>query len=139
MGNGAPEQASSKGRFEGRVAGMTLALGAATAVAAAVFDSVASAAGVMLGTLLAWLNFRWLDQAGWALVRVAQAQSGGKRPVIPLLTWVKLFARYALIALVLYVTVTRSPVPAVSVVGGLLMLGAAAMAVSLYEVLLETR
>jgi hypothetical protein len=98
-----------------------------------------AAAGVALGTLLAWLNFRWLDQAGMALVRVAQAQPGAERPVIPLSTWAKFFARYALIALVLYVTVTRSPVPAASIVGGLLMLGAAAMAVSLYEVLLGTR
>ena len=130
---------NSKRRFESRVAGMTLALGGATAGAVALLDSIAAAAGVVLGTLLAWLNFRWLDQAGWALVRVAQAQPGAERPVIPRATWVKFFARYALIALVLYVTVTRSPVPAVSVVGGLLMLGAAAMAVSLYEVLLESR
>ena len=118
---------------------MTLALGGATAGACALLYSLAAAAGVILGTLLAWLNFRWLDQAGMALVRLAQARPDRERPVIPASTWVKLFARYALIALVLYGTVTRSPIPAVSVVGGLLMLGAAAMAVSLYEVLAETR
>ena len=126
-------------RFESRVAGMTLALGAATSAAVALLYSFPAAAGVALGTVLAWLNFRWLDQAGRALVRVVQAQPGAVRPVIPFSTLVKFFARYALIAVVLYVTVTRSPVPAVSVVGGLLMLGAAAIAVSLYEVLLETR
>jgi ATP synthase I chain len=126
-------------RFESRVSVTTLALGAATTATVALFYSLPAAAGVAMGTALAWLNFRWLDQAGRALVRIMQAQPGAARPVIPRSTWVKFFARYALIAIVLYVTVARSPVPAVSVVGGLLMLGAAAMAVSLYEILLETR
>ena len=125
--------------FERRVEVATLAFGAAAALATAVLHSVAAGAGVTLGTLLAWVNFRWLEQAGAALVRVAQAQPGGERPVIPRTTWVKFFARYALMVLVLYVTVTRSRIPAVSVVGGLLMLGAAAMAVGLYEVLVEAR
>jgi hypothetical protein len=118
---------------------MTLALGAAVACAAALRFSLAAGIGVVLGTLLAWLNLRWLDQTGAALVRLAQAQPGAERPKIPQSTWVKFFARYALIALVLYVTFTRSPVPLVSVIGGLLMLGAAAMLVGLYEVLVETR
>ncbi len=67
------------------------------------------------------------------------AWPGAQRPRISQWTWVKFFARYALIAVALYVTVSRSHVPLVSVLGGLLMLGAAAMAVGLYEVLVETR
>lgn len=126
-------------RFEKRVEIATLALGGAAAVATALAHSIAAGVGVTLGTLLAWVNFRWLEQAGEALVRVAQAQPGVQRPVIPRATWVKFFARYALMVLVLYVTVTRSRIPAVSVVGGLLALGAAAMAVGLYEVLVEAR
>jgi ATP synthase I chain len=143
MGDAAPLQVNSKGRFERRVGAMTLIFGAVVALAAAVGHSPLAGVGVALGTLLAWLNLRWLDQAGVALARVAQghteAGAGGARPQIPQGTWVKFFARYALMALALYVTVTRSPVPPVSVVGGLLMLGAAAMAVGLYEVFGETR
>lgn len=126
-------------RFEKRVEIMTLALGAAVAASTAAFHSILAGIGITLGTLLAWVNFRWLEQAGAALVRLAQAQSGEERPLIPRTTWVKFFARYALMVLVLYVTVTRSRIPAVSVLGGLLMLGAAAMAVGIYEVLVEAR
>ena len=139
MGQAVPFQPSSKGRFERRVALWTLVLGSAVGAATAMAHSPLAGVGVTLGTLLAWLNLRWLDQAGVALARLAQAQPGAERPAIPPATWLKFFARYALMALALYVTVTRSPVPLVSVVGGLLMLGAAAMAVGLYEVLVETR
>jgi len=117
---------------------VTLVLGAATAAASAALHSYAAGAGVLLGTLLAWLNLRWLDQAGVALSQLAQAQPGAPRPYIPQRTWLKFFARYALMAVALYVTVTLSPVPPVSVVGGLLMLGAAAMVVGLYEVFAGT-
>jgi len=123
-----------RGRFERRVGSVTLALGAALAAWAAVRYSPHAALGVALGTLLSWLNLRWLDQAGGALATLAKAKSAAPRPYIPQSTWVKFFARYALMALALYVTVTLSPVPPVSVVGGLLMLGAAAMVVGLYEV-----
>jgi len=139
MGEAASLQFGSKGRFERRVAAMTLFLGIVAAATTAAMHFPLAGVGVVLGTLLAWLNLRWLDQAGAALVRLAQAQRTAPRPRIPQSTWVKFFARYALMALVLYVTVTRSPVPLVSVVGGLLMLGAAAMAVGLYEVLVEAR
>jgi len=126
-------------RFERRVAWMTLALGAVAAAALALARAPLVGVGLALGSLLAWLNFRWLQQASDGLAQLAKAQPGRERPVISQWTWAKFFARYALIALVLYVTVSRSRVPIVSVVGGLLMLGAAAMAVGLYEVLVETR
>jgi len=133
-----PPQRPSR-RFERRVETGTLLLGAAAALATGALLSVSSGAGVLLGTLLAWVNFRWLEQTGRAIVRVAQAQPGAAQPAIPRITWVKFFARYALMVLALYVTVTRSPISAVSVIGGLLTLGAAAMAVALYEVLVEAR
>jgi hypothetical protein len=134
MEGAVPIQFGSKARFERRVGRMTLILGAAVAATSALAHSPEAGVGVILGTLLAWLNLRWLDQAGVALASLAQAQSGAARPQIPQGTWVKFFARYALMALALYVTVTRSPVPLVSVVGGLLMLGAAVMVVGLYDV-----
>jgi len=121
------------GRFERRMAATTLVLGTALAAVTLAMHSAPAATGVMLGTLLAWLNLRWLDQAARALAGLAQAETAAEKPQIPQSTWVKFFARYALMALALYVTVTRSPVPLVSVVGGLLMLGAAAMVVGLYE------
>jgi hypothetical protein len=129
----------SNRRFEQRVAWMTLALGAAAAAVTALALSPLAGMGVGLGTLLAWVNLRWLGQAADGLTRLAKAQPGTQRPRISQWTWVKFFARYALLVLALYVTVSRSHVPPVSVLGGLLMLGAAAMVVGLYEVLVETR
>jgi len=126
-------------RFERRVEVATLVIGGVAAAITAGMHSLTACAGLALGTLLAWVNFRWLEQAGSALARVAKAQQGAERPVIPQITWLKFFARYALMALALYVTVTRSPIPPVSVVCGLLALGAAAIAVGLYEVLVEAR
>ena len=133
-GPAAEPAGARRGRFERRVGYMTLAFGATLAAWATKRYSPHAGLGVVLGTLLAWLNLRWLDQAGAAIATLAQAQSAAPRPYIPQSTWVKFFARYALMALALYVTVTLSPVPPVSVVGGLLMLGAAAMVVGLYEV-----
>lgn len=126
-------------RFDQRVARLTLVLGGLLAVFAGFGYSRRAGAGVVIGTLLAWVNFRWLEQASEAITRLAKAQVGAERPQISPWTWAKFFARYGLIALVLYAIVAGSPIPPVSVLGGLLMLGAAAMAVGLYEVLVETR
>ncbi|HKO03636.1 MAG TPA: ATP synthase subunit I [Candidatus Acidoferrales bacterium] len=139
MAEAAQVPSESVRRFGQRVARTTLVLGALVALAATLKASALAGLGVLLGTLLAWINFRWLEEAADGLARLAKAQPGPQRPQISQWTWAKFFARYALLALALYVTVSRSQVPIVSVLGGLLMLGAAAMAVGLYEVLVETR
>jgi len=122
-------------RAERRIAWLTLVLGFAAAGVAAFALSPAAAAGVAAGALLAWMNFRWLRQGVDALAQVATTPAGGERPRISTWVYAKLFGRYVLIGVVLYVMVFRLSVPAWSILAGLLALGAAAMVESLYEVL----
>lgn len=122
-----------------RLAWLTLVLGFGAAVAVFFLVTRAAGAGVVIGTLLAWLNLRWLEQGVDAMVRLSTAQAGQPKARISVWVYVKFFARYALIALVLYVILRSLTIPVVSVLGGLLALGAAAMVAALYEVLVEIR
>lgn len=125
-------------RAERRIGWLTLALGlAAAAITGAVgVGPSASGLGVVIGAVLAWLNYRWLHQAAAELSRLAAAGEGS-RPHISTWVYVKLLARYGLIGVVLYVMVTRFAVPVVSMLAGLCALGAAAMAESIYELLVR--
>lgn len=133
MSRSAAQVASDYRRPESRIAWLTLALGCAASVAVSMGISWRAGAGVLIGALLAWVNFRWLQQALDALVRLSGAQQGASRPRISIWVYGKLFGRYALIALVAYVTVRAFAVPVLSVLGGLCALGAATMTGSIYE------
>lgn len=125
---------SRSSRPEERIASLTLVLGSAAAVIVAWRNNWRSGAGVFIGALLAWINFRWLQGALDALEGISTAQPGEGTPRIPFSTYARFFARYLLIGLVLYGMVTRFGVPVLSLLGGLCALGAAAMAGSLYEI-----
>jgi len=88
----------------------------------------------MIGSVLAWLNFRWLARGLDALAAAPTAQSGAPKPQVPVTTYFFAFFRYALIALIVYVNFKVLNVPLVSMVLGLCALGAAAIAASVYEV-----
>jgi hypothetical protein len=126
---------ASSTRTERRIGWLTLVLGGATAVIVAILRHPAWAEGLAIGTVLAWLNFRWLRQGLDALVRVATAQEGAAKPRIPFGTWFRLMFRYALIAFCVYVIFEYLKVPLASMVVGLCALGAATMAASVYEIL----
>jgi hypothetical protein len=119
---------------ERRIAWLTLALGFAAAAIASLAISARAGAGVLVGALLAWVNLRWLRQALDAIVMAATARSGAAPARPSPWIFVKLFGRYVLIGLTAYVIVNFFSVPAISIVSGLLALGAAAMAESLYEI-----
>ncbi len=121
-------------RPERRIAWLTLLLGGVAAVGVAVSVSRRAGVGVLVGTLLAWVNLRWLQQALDALVHLAAAQAGNPHPRVSIWVYIKFFARYVLIGLVLYVMVSRFGIPLLSLFGGLFALGAATMAESIYEV-----
>ena len=121
-------------RPERRIAWLTLLLGGAAAAGVAVGVSPRAAAGVVVGTLLAWANLRWLQQALDALVRLATAQAGKPQPRVSIWVYIKFFARYALIALLVYAMVARFRVPILSLLAGLCAVGAAALAESVYEI-----
>jgi hypothetical protein len=126
-------------RRDFRLEWLTLALGLGAGAVVCLVVTPAAGAGVAIGTLLAWLNLRWLQQGVNAIARLSTAQAGDPRPRISAWVYVKLFGRYGLIGLVLYVTVSSLTIPVLSVLGGLFALGAAAMVSGIYEVLVELR
>jgi hypothetical protein len=122
-------------RTEHRIAWLTLVLGGIAATIVAILRHRQWAAGLAIGTVLAWFNFRWLKRGLDALVAVATAQEGAAKPRIPVGTWFRLMFRYGLIAFCVYVIFEVLKVPLVSMVVGLCALGAATIAASVYEIL----
>lgn len=120
--------------FSRHIQWLTLAFGFAAALWAAIARTPRWGVGIAIGAALAWLNFRWLDQALAGLVTAAAAQQGRPKPVVPLSVYGKFVARYLLIGITLYVTVTFFGVPIVACLLGLFALGAGAMAAALYDV-----
>jgi len=92
------------------------------------------AGGLLVGAVLAWMNFRWLRRGMDALVAASAAQAGAEKPRVPLGTYFGAAFRYGLIALVVYVIFKFLRVPLASMVLGMCALAAAAMAASVYEV-----
>ena len=102
-----------------RIAWLTLALGFAAALIWFFAKSHKEGTGLAIGTALAWLNYRWLDQGLGALVSVAQAREGSEQARVPT---------------GIYVSLHYFAVPLVAMILGLLALGAGAFAESLYEI-----
>lgn len=110
-----------------------LAFGVAASAAAAFAGSRLWAAGLLIGAVLAWLNFRWLRRGLDALVAASAAQAGAEKPRVPLSTYLAAVFRYGLIALLVYVIFKILKVPLASMVVGMCALAAAAIAASVYE------
>jgi hypothetical protein len=110
-----------------RVEYLTCALGAAGAVAALALRGWPEAAALALGTAAAWLNFRWLKQFVSWMTRLAMAQAGEPKLRVPRRIYLQMFARYALLAAVLYVMLLRFYWPVVAFLCGLFTLVAAVL------------
>jgi hypothetical protein len=119
---------------ERRVAWLTLAVGVVAAIVTGLSYRWIWAAGLLIGAVLAWLNFRWLRRGMDALVEAASAQAGAAKTHVPIGTYFRALFRYGLIAFVVYVIFKLLAIPLVSMALGLLALGAAAIAASVYEV-----
>jgi hypothetical protein len=120
---------------ESRISHLTLILGAIAALPVGYFHSWRWGAGILIGSALAWLNFRWLKQGLDALADAATAQASQRKVGVPILTYFKAVFRYGLIALIVYVIFKYLNVPALSMVFGLCALGAATLAVGVHEIL----
>lgn len=118
---------------ERRIGRLTVWLGAAAAVVCALTVSWRFGVGVAAGTGLAWLNYRWLQDVLDAFVTVTTAQAGARRPRLSRWLYVKLFGRYALIGLAVYVMFRHLEIPLLSILCGLLSLGASAFVEGIYE------
>jgi hypothetical protein len=117
---------------ETRISQLTLVIGLLIAVPVAFLQSARFGAGIFIGSVLAWLNFRWLKQGLDALTAAIAERKKGK---VPISTYFKAMFRYGLIALIAYVIFRYLKVPALSMILGLCALGAATVAVSVYEIL----
>ncbi len=126
-------------KTERRIAWLTLVFGTAASAAAAVAGDRVWAAGLLIGTVLAWLNFRWLRRGLDALEAASAAQAGAEKPRVPLGAYFAAVFRYGLIALVVYVIFKVLKVPLASMVVGMCALAAAAIAASVYELFQANR
>jgi len=130
-----PEIAGS--RTEARIGWLTIVLGASAAILSAALGHRAWAGGLVVGTILGWLNLRWLGRGLDALVAASTAQHGAEKAVVPWWSYVLAIARYALIALAVYVIFKTRSVPLASMMVGLCALAAAAIAASVWEILVS--
>jgi small-conductance mechanosensitive channel len=119
---------------ERRIAWLTLIVGALAAVGASFLFTIRIGAGVLIGGVLAWINFRWLEHALNAVTRASIAQEGSPQARVPVLSYLGMIARYALIAGVVYVIFSRLQIPILSMLVGLCALGVAAMSATVWEV-----
>jgi small-conductance mechanosensitive channel len=120
---------------ERRISWLTLLIGLVAGLLVALLRNRIWGAGLGIGAVLAWLNFRWLRRGLDALVLASTAQVGEKKPVVPLLSYFAMLFRYGLIALAVYVIFEYLRVPLASMVVGLCALGAATIVASAYEIL----
>ena len=121
--------------IEKRILWLTPVLGAAAGVTMAVRYGWRWGLGLFVGAILAWLNFRWLQDALDGLQLLSTAQEDAPKPRVPLGTWVRFAGRYVLIAIAIYVNFKILKVPILSMLVGLCALGAATLAASVYEIL----
>jgi ATP synthase I chain len=121
-------------RTEMWISRLTLMFGIAAGVVAGLRYRWDWGIGVMTGAGLAWLNFRWLKQGLDALTQAIAAQGVQSKGAVPVGAYFKALFRYALIALIVYVTFKYLKVPVLSMVLGLCALGAATLAVSVHEI-----
>lgn len=126
-------------RFSRRVQLLTLSLGWTGALVAGLLKSHRAGYGVAIGTALAWLNYRWLEQGLNSFVTASVAQEGLPKPQVPISTYAKFGGRYLLIGLALYVIVTFLAIPALWLIVGLIALGLAVTVEGLYEVISGSR
>ena len=120
---------------ERRISWLTLLFGFAAAAAAAVLRHNLWAAGLAIGAVLGWLNFRFLKRAVDALVVVSTAQEGREKPKVPMTTYLAALFRYGLLGLIVYVIFVLLHVPRGSLILGFCALAAAAIVASVWEIL----
>lgn len=88
---------------ERRIEYLTIGIGVAAALAAGIIWGIRVGAGVAVGALISWLNFRWMKQGIGTLARLAAAQSDAEKVRIPKTAYAKFLARYVLLIIVAYV------------------------------------
>jgi len=119
--------------IERRLEKLLLAVGAAATLGAGVGWGWRAAAGAAVGTVLCWLNYRWLRLGAAALIRIGQAQATYENPRVPPLTHIKFFGRLILLLVVAYVILSWLRLPAVAFLCGLVAVVPAILIELFYE------
>jgi len=122
-------------KSEARIAQLTLLIGAIAALPVAFLEGWRWGLGILVGAVLAWFNFRWLQKGLDALADAATTQSTEHAAQVPFGTYFRAAFRYVLIALAVYVIFKVLNVPVLSMIFGLCALGAATFAISVEEIL----
>jgi len=129
-----------------RIAVLTIGFGLAGAATALALHRMDWAKGLAGGAVLAWLNFRWLSRGIRALVDTALAQARdsadaaetakteAKSSAYPVVAYLTLVFRYALVGLGVYVIFIYLHVPLISIGLGLCAFVAAILTASVWEV-----
>jgi hypothetical protein len=120
---------------ERRISQLTLVIGAVAALLTGYISSIRMGAGVLVGSVVAWVSFSWLESALDGIMRVSTAAEGSEQARVPLGSILRIIGRYALIGVVVCVTFFVFHVPVLSMLLGLCALGAATLVASLYEIL----
>jgi hypothetical protein len=130
-----------------RIAALTLGFGLAAAMAALALQRMDWAKGLAGGAVLAWLNFRWLSRGIRALVEAGLAQArdsadegegrktDAKSSAYPVVTYLTLAFRYALVGLGVYVIFNYLHAPLISIGLGLCAFVAAILTASVWEII----
>ena len=109
-------------------------LGFSAGLLAALLHHLDWAEGLVLGSGLAWLNFRWLKRGLEAFTSAAAGKVSAERRPVPTATYLAAVFRYALIGLAVYVIFNYLHVPLVSIVLGLCAFAAATITASVWEI-----
>ena len=139
-----------------RIEWLTVAVGAAGSAWGVWRWGWRGGAGLALGAMLSWINFRWLKSSVQAFGKPAMPlpaplagpvagpvawtvdDSKTSQPVVPSVrvpvrAYLKFFGRFALLLAAVYVILTRSWLPAVPVITGLFAAAAATVLGLVYE------
>jgi hypothetical protein len=118
-----------------RIAFLIPIFGLAGGLLAAALHQLDWSEGVVLGSGLAWLNFRWLRRGIEAFTSsdAGHGRTEERRPSTA--TYLAALFRYALIGFAVYVIFTYLHVPLVSIALGLCAFAAATITASVWEIL----
>jgi len=130
----APEQPIVGERTVRRVLILTPSLGILAGAIAFLLHRPDWAEGLVLGSILGWLNFRWMKRGLEAFTSVAAARAGEARRQSSAPTYLAAVFRYVLIGASVYVIFKVLHVPLVSLVLGLCSLAVAILTASVWEI-----
>jgi hypothetical protein len=123
---------------EKRIEWFTFALGLTAALVAIWRWGWRAGLGLALGSVLSWINFRWLRTGISTLARLSSVKPGEEPPRVSRMVYAKSLGRFVLLLVVVYVILSRSLLPAGAVLAGLFAVVAAVLIEIVYELVRGT-